>query len=170
MTDTRDPLVISVGIIEGGTAFNIIPEQVRLVGTIRTHDPEFRIEIREKLKNVVNGICSSFGASAKIVINPGAPVNYNNPELTGWAVNVMNRVFGEDKVHLRRPSMGAEDFAYYSLKIPAYFYSLGVRNEAKGYIHPAHNPRFIADENSIEYGVEAMTNLVLNFLKSKEKF
>ena len=170
MTDTRDPLVITVGIIEGGTAFNIIPEKVRMVGTIRTHDPEFRIEVREKLKNVVSGICSSFGAGAEVSIYPGAPVNYNNPELTGWAVNVMNSVFGEDRVHLRRPSMGAEDFAHYSLKIPAFFYSLGVGNKEKGYTYSVHNPRFIPDETSIEYGVEAMSNLVLNFLKSKEKF
>jgi len=170
MTDTRNPLVISVGIIEGGTAFNIIPDKVKLVGTIRTHNQELRGKVKKMLKKVVTGICNSMGAEAEIAIYPGAPVTYNNPELTEWSVNIFKDVFGEEKVNISEPSMGAEDFAYYTLEIPAFFYWLGVANKEKGYVYPVHNPKFKADEGAIEIGVEAMCNLVINFLKGNRKF
>ena len=170
MTDTRIPFVISVGIIQGGTAFNIIPEEVKLVGTIRTHDQELRKDVRQKLRDVVSGVCRTYGAAADITISPGAPVTFNNYKLCDWSVNILKNIFGENRIFQYPPSMGSEDFAAYSQVIPAFFYWVGVANKEKGYIHPVHNPKFIADEGSIEIGVEAMTNLVLKFLASKVKF
>jgi amidohydrolase len=170
MTDTRIPVVISVGIIQGGTAFNIIPEQVKLIGTIRTHDQKIRNEVKNKLKNVVNRVCSAYDATADITISPGAPVTFNNYKLCDWSVNILKNLFGEQKIMEIPPSMGSEDFAAYTLKIPAFFYFIGVANQAKGWTYPVHSPKFIADEDSIEIGVEAMANLVLKFLGSSEKF
>ncbi len=170
MTDTRIPVVVSIGIIQGGTAFNIIPEEVKLVGTIRSHDPVLREKVHLMVRKIVKGICESAGASAEIKIIPGAPVTYNNPDLTEWSVNILKKVFGEDKINTKLPSMGAEDFAHYSLKVPAFFYSLGAGGREKGYIYPGHNSKYMIDEDAIEVGVEAMVNLVICYLNSDKKF
>jgi len=170
MTDTRVPLVLSVSMIHGGTAFNIIPEDVKMVGTIRTHDRNIRTRIHKLMDQVIKGICDSAGATYTLRINQGAPVTYNHPKLTDWSVNILQQVIGKGRIIKTEPVMGSEDFAYYSQKIPAFFYFLGVSNNQKETHFPLHNPYFCADEKSLAVGVEAMVHLVLNYLISEETF
>ncbi len=170
MTDTRLPLVVTVGTIHGGTAFNIIPEEVKLVGTIRTHDMGLRDEVHEMIKQITEGICSGLGCTADVSVRKGGPVTYNNPELSAWSEQVLKNVFGENNVFQDIPAMGGEDFAYYSQKIPGFFYWLGSGNREKGWTAFPHNPKFIIDEESIVKGVEAQVNLVLNFLNSSKTY
>jgi len=170
MTDTRKPVVVSVGMFQGGNRSNIIPMDARLVGTVRTHDQENREKVKELMEQIVSGICSSYGAEYEFNYRFGAPVTFNNHELCQWSAGVRQDVLGKEKVQQVLPSMGAEDFALYGQKIPAFFYWLGVRNESKGYTAPIHNPKFSVDEDAIPVGVEAMTNLAITFLNSDKKF
>ena len=170
MTDTRIPFVVSVSMIHGGTAFNIIPEEVKMVGTIRTHDQTIRKRVHALMRQVIRGVCLSNGATFELNIHPGAPVTYNEPSLTQWSVGVIKDLIGEKKVIEVPPSMGSEDFSFYSQQIPAFFYFLGVSNSQPKYQYPVHNPNFCADEGSIPVGVESMVNLVLRFLSSTEQY
>ena len=170
MTDTRIPFVITVSTIHGGTAFNIIPEEVKMVGTIRTHDQAIRKRVHALMRQVIKGVCLSNGTNFELNLHSGAPVTYNEPRLTQWSVGVIKGLIGEEKVFEAPPSMGSEDFSIYSQEIPAFFYFLGVSNDQPEYQFPVHNPYFCADEGSIPLGVESMVNLVIEFLASKEKY
>ena len=170
MTDTRIPFVVSVSMIHGGTAFNIIPEEVKMTGTIRAHDQEVRKTVKTMMRQVIDGVCKSMGATFELNIHEGTPVTYNEPGLTRWAVDILGGLLGESRVFEVPPTMGSEDFASYSQRIPAFFYFLGVSNNKKEYQFPVHNPYFCADEGSIPVGIESMTRLVLSFLGSDKTF
>jgi amidohydrolase len=170
MTDTRTPFVLSVSTIHGGTAFNIIPEEVKLVGTIRTHDKAIRARVHKLMDQVTAGVCQANGAEYTLNIREGAPVTYNHPGLTDWSVNILKELLGDRRVFSMPPVMGSEDFSYYSQKIPAFFYFLGISTADKKTHFPAHSPYFCADEGSIPVGVEAMTQLVLSYLNSDVSF
>ena len=170
MTDTRTPFVLSVSTIHGGTAFNIIPEEVKLVGTIRTHNKAIRARVHKLMDQVIAGVCQANGAEYTLNINQGAPVTYNHPGLTDWSVGVLKEFLGDKLVFSMPPVMGSEDFAFYSQKVPAFFYFLGITTADKKTHFPAHSPYFCADEGSIPVGVEAMTQLVLSYLDADVAF
>ncbi len=170
MTDTRTPFVLSVSTIHGGTAFNIIPEEVTLVGTIRTHDNDIRSKVHRLMEQVIAGTCQANGADYALDIRPGAPVTFNHLELTDWSIHVLKKLLGESSVILMPPVMGSEDFAYYSQEIPAFFYFLGISGPDNKTRFPVHSPFFCADEGSIPVGVEAMVHLVLEYLDSEDVF
>lgn len=170
MTDTRIPLVVSVGMLQAGNRSNIIPEDATLVGTVRNHDQVTREKVRDLMEQVVSGICSAFNAEYDFNFNYGLPVTYNGPDISDWSANVLKNVLGENRVIEVLPSMGAEDFSYYGHHVPAFFYWLGVRNEELGYTAPLHNPHFNSDEDAIPVGIEAMVNLGFEFLNSSEQF
>ncbi len=171
MTDTRTPFVLSVSTIHGGTAFNIIPEEIKMTGTIRTHEKAIRNRVHRLMDRVIKGVCEANGAEYTLDIRPGAPVTYNEPGLTSWSVGVLRSLMGERRILEMPPVMGSEDFAYYSQEIPAFFYFLGItdlKNKATSF--PAHSPYFCPDEGSIPVGVESMVNLVLSYLESDQTF
>lgn len=170
MTDTRIPFVLSVSTIHGGTAFNIIPEEVKLVGTIRTHDQDIRSRVHKLMDQIIAGTCQANGADYTLDIRPGAPVTFNHLELTDWSISALKNLLGKPSVILMPPVMGSEDFAYYSQKIPAFFYFLGISGPGADTRFPAHSPFFCADEGSIPIGVETMVHLVLEYLASEANF
>jgi amidohydrolase len=171
MTDTRIPLVLSVSMIHGGTAFNIIPEEVTMVGTIRTHEQDIRSRVHDLMERVIAGVCAANGADYTLDIDPGAPVTYNHPGLTEWSVGVLRDLVGENRITSMQPVMGSEDFAYYSREIPAFFYFLGITDPTdQSTAFPAHSPDFCPDEGCIPLGVEAMVSLVSRFLRSDVRF
>ena len=147
-----------------------LPEEVKMVGTIRTHDQAIRKRVHALMRQVIKGVCLSNGTNFELNLHSGAPVTYNEPRLTQWSVGVIKGLIGEEKVFEAPPSMGSEDFSIYSQEIPAFFYFLGVSNDQPEYQFPVHNPYFCADEGSIPLGVESMVNLVIEFLASKEKY
>ena len=162
--DVREPLLISIGIIEGGNQFNVIADRVRLLGMIRTLSPDTRASAPAKIEEVVRGISQSFGASYSLKVTPGAPVTMNHPDLVQVAVPVLQAVLGKDNVLLQKPQMGAEDFACYAERVPGFYYWLGVRNQSKGITEMLHTPRFDVDEACIQVGVNVMSQLVARYL------
>src|SRR5262249_38419578 len=117
--------VITIGSIHGGFAPNIIPEEVKLVGTIRSMTTQWREYAHKRINEITEGICAAMGASCEVLIDKGYPVLRNEPSKTQFAEECARRLFGEEKVFTAERLMGAEDFAYYLEKVPGTFYRLG---------------------------------------------
>ena len=166
---TEAPAVITIGIIRGGVRENIIPDEVQLLGTIRTLDPEARKEIHERIRNTAQRIAESAGATAEVKIRLGNPVTVNDRELTERAVPILERIFGRDNVLTVPPLTVAEDFARYQQKIPGMFFFLGVTppDADPATTAPIHSPLFFVDEKALIVGVRSMSQLVLAYLSSE---
>jgi len=165
--DVRDPLLISFGVIQGGNQFNVIADEVRLLGMMRCLSPEIRRTAPARIEELVRGITGSFGASHSLKITPGAPVTMNHPEMVKRAVPVLETAVGKENVLLQKPQMGAEDFACYAERVPGFYFMLGVRNESLGITEMLHTPRFDVDEACLSVGVHAMSSVVLECLGSR---
>ena len=162
-----EPVVISVGKIEGGSARNIICDQVMMKGTARSLNREVAMRIPKLLKEIAEGIAQSAGASARVSYQTGYPVLINPPEATGFARNTTTRMLGKDAIYeIPHPLMGAEDFAYYLQKIPGSFLRLGTRNPKKNAIYLWHHPKFTVDEEAIKIGSSVLAGLAIDFLNS----
>lgn len=166
---TKEAAVISIGIIEGGVRSNIIPEEVNLTGTIRTLDYDMRAAIIEKIKHTATTIASSSGASAAVVIHDGYPITYNDPNLTSQMLPTMQRVAGTENVKLVQALTGAEDFAFFSEKIPGFYFFLGgmPKGQKVSEASPHHTPGFFIDESGMKLGVKTFCNMVVDYGNSK---
>lgn len=161
----QDPAVITIGSIHGGTAQNIIPEEVSLSGIIRTMRSEHREYVKERLVEVVQGICTAMRGNCEINIEESYPCLYNDDKMLDLIENSGKAIIGEENIKkLEKPSMGVESFAYFSMERPAAFYFLGVRNEEKGIIHPAHGSLFDIDEDALPIGVAIQCKSAFDFL------
>ena len=163
--DTLDPLVISVGSIHGGNRFNIIADEVKLEGTVRTLNEDVRRRVQQLMRETLAGVTSAYGASFDMEYEEGAAVTYNDPQLVEETLPTMRRVLGESNVLAPRPQMGAEDFSYFARVIPGFYYFLGVGNEAKGITAMWHTPEFDVDEESLVVGVKVMASVLLDYLQ-----
>ena len=150
------PSVLSFGRIEGLGATNVIPDEVKLEGTFRTMNEEWRSEAHSKIKSQSEALVKSMGGNIDIDIQVGYPYLENDPELTQSARKKAIAMLGEENVVDLPLRLTGEDFAYYSQKIPATFIRVGVRNESKGIIHPVHNKRFDIDETAIATGMQTL--------------
>lgn len=160
-----DPAVITVGTIHGGTAQNIIPEEVTISGVIRTLRTEHRAYVKQRLVEVVNGITSSMRGSCEIKIEESYPCLYNDDYMITLVESSAKEIIGLEAIEtLDKPSMGVESFAYFSMEVPSAFYFLGVRNEEKGIIHPAHGCLFDIDEEALPIGVAIQCKAAFDFL------
>ncbi|RYV02984.1 amidohydrolase [Shewanella sp. OPT22] len=166
---TKAPAVVSFGAINGGVRSNIIPDEVELIGTIRTFDQAMRKDIKKRLGEIVTNAAATLGATATTKIDDGYPVTVNNPELVAKMRPVLATVVDEGK--LIEPSLitGAEDFSYYALETPGLFFFLGVTPPDQDLKNVAsnHSPHFYADESAFKIGVEAMTKLAMTELNVK---
>jgi amidohydrolase len=162
--DTTEPLVISVGSIQGGNRYNIIADEVKLEGTVRTLNEDVRKRAQALMRETLGGITSAYGASYEMLYEEGAAVTYNDPRLVEETLPVMRRMVGDNNLVTRKPQMGAEDFSYYQKVIPGFFYFLGVGNRAKGITAQIHTPEFDVDEESLVIGVKTMANVLLDYL------
>jgi amidohydrolase len=162
--DTSDPLVISVGIIEGGNRFNIIADEVKLEGTMRALNDDVRKRAQGLMRETLDGVTKANGASFDLKFEEGAALTYNEPSLVEETLPTIRRIIGTNNVVSRKPQMGAEDFAYYQRVIPGFYYFLGVGNQAKGITAQIHTPEFDLDEESLVIGVKVMTNVLLDYL------
>lgn len=160
-----DPIVITVGSIHGGTAQNIIPEEVKISGIIRTMKSEHRNYVKKRFKEVVEGIVHSMRGDCIIDIEESYPCLYNNDDILNLLENSAESIIGKENIKkLESPSMGVESFAYFSMERPSAFYFLGVRNEEKGIINPAHGSFFDIDENAIPIGVAIQCKIAYDYL------
>ena len=150
------PCVLSFGRIEGLGATNVIPSEVKLEGTFRTMNEEWRTRAHELITEYSKGLIESMGGTMELEIRKGYPYLENDPALTAAARERLQHQLGEDNVVDLPLRLTGEDFAYFSLEVPATFIRIGVRNEDKGIIHPVHHPRFNIDERAIEVGIQTL--------------
>jgi len=162
--NTQEPLVITLGSIHGGNRFNIIADEVKLEGTMRTLNEEVRAKAMEMMKQTLAGVTSAYGAGYELEFGSNNAVTYNNPALVEATLPTMKRILGEKNVTTPLPQMGAEDFSSYQKVIPGFFYFLGVGNKSKGITAMIHTPEFDADEQSLVIGVKLMSNVLLDYL------
>jgi amidohydrolase len=163
--DPVEPLVVSVGIIQGGNRFNIIADEVKLSGTVRAHSENVRRRVPELMREILGGITAAHGASYTLDWDSRAPMVLNDPALVNETLPVMKRVLGEANVTPLPPFMVSEDFAFYQQVIPGFFYFLGVGNKSKGITAGWHTPEFDADEDSLVVGTKVMTNVLVDYLE-----
>ena len=161
-----DPVVITVGSIHGGTAQNIIPDEVVLSGVIRTITYEDRIYCAKRIEKLAKGICTAFRAEAEVLIEDRYPCLYNEDSIVDIVKESAEDILGkENVVEQENPSMGVESFAYFAKERPSAFYFLGTRNEAKNTDKPAHSSLFDIDEESLPLGVALQCDIAYEYLK-----
>jgi amidohydrolase len=167
--DATDPAVISIGRIAGGIRSNIIADEVRLEGTVRTLSETNRSKIQKLMEDTVKGITFSFGADYAFSYRRGSPPVYNHPQLAKILVPTLHEVLGEGNVGEINPQMVAEDFSAYCQKIPGFFFFLGVKPPEQESMAPLHNSLFNPDERSISVGIKVMCHLLFDSLKHQSR-
>jgi len=163
--DPLQPSVVTVGIIQGGQRFNIIPGKVHLEGTVRTYDAEVRDTVQRRMNEILDGVTKAYGAHYELDYARGTPATINDPELTAMMVPTIERVLGADNVIEIPPTMGGEDFAIFASDVPGFFYRLGqVKPGTTSGGH--HTPTFMADDASVPVGMRVMANVLVDFLEA----
>ncbi len=167
--DPIEPAVISVGYIHAGKAFNIIPEQAELGGTYRYLNEKTGAIIRDRLKEIVLNTCKAYGAQCNINVEDKSPPLINDKQAVDFARKTIGEMLGEEKVIEAKPSMGGEDFAFYTQKVPGAFIILGTGNPEKGTDKPHHSPYFDVDEDVLYIGTAIHAALAYSYLSQREK-
>jgi amidohydrolase len=168
---TKEAAVVSVGKIDGGVRSNIIPEEVNMIGTIRTLDTAMQRQIHEKIVTIATNIAESQGATAEVKIEKHVPITFNDPALTGKVIGILEKVAGEDNVRVTVASTGAEDFSFYANEVPSFFFFLGGKDPKVNALDAPqhHTPDFAIDESGFVLGVRTFCNLVFDYPKIAKK-
>jgi len=164
--DPLEPIVVTVGSINGGTTNNVIPDFVDLSGTVRTLNPDTRNRIEEVMKRIIGGVTSSAKGSFSLIYKYGYPILINDKEVTKRVIKSARGIVGDDHIVEATQTMGAEDFAYYLQKVPGTFLLLGIYNEKLGNIYGVHTSKFRYDESVLPYGSAVMAQSALDLLKN----
>jgi len=166
MNITKEPSIVTVGVFHGGVRHNIIPEEVKMEGTIRAFDEEQRNEVHTHVKRIAEMIAQAGGATAKVHIHRWYDVTVNDPALTDWSIPTLGRMAGEENVQVVDKVCGAEDFSFYQKEVPGFFYFIGctARDKDVSKAAPNHSPRFYVDEECLKLGVKSLSALALDWL------
>jgi amidohydrolase len=166
---TISPVIITVGKIEGGVRFNIVPEELLMEGTIRTFDTAVQTDVHRRMIRTATKIAEASGATATVNIETRTEVTYNNPELGSMILPSLEAAAGKNKIIIMDWTTGGEDFSYYGDKAPAFFFFLGGmppgQNPEKAAAH--HTPDFIIDDSNLYVGVKAFCQIVFDYGKIK---
>jgi amidohydrolase len=166
MNITHEPSIVTVGVFHGGVRHNIIPDEVKLEGTIRAFDEKQRDELHGHVKRITEMIAQAGGATANVHIHRWYDVTVNDPALTEWSVPTLERVAGDGNVGVVDKVCGAEDFSFYQKHVPGFFFFVGCtppdRDAATA--APNHSPRFYLDEDCLKLGVKSLASLALDWL------
>ncbi|MFN2442432.1 MAG: amidohydrolase [Thermoanaerobaculia bacterium] len=166
LDSTIAPSIVTIGRIHGGVRNNIIPDEVEMLGTIRSLDAGMRTEIHERVRRTAEKVAESSGAVADVKITRGYPVTWNNPELAEQMLPTLRRMAGDDRVLSGSASLGAEDFSFFQQEIPGLFIWVGTRppgiNQADAPSN--HSPLFLVDESGLLLGVRTLSNLAVDYL------
>jgi amidohydrolase len=154
--DPLKPVVVTVGSIHGGDAFNVIPSEVTLGGTIRSLDPALREELPGRIRRLLEGIAEATRTAAEVEVEQRYPVTVNDPALVRLVAAAAAAVVGPERVVEHPPGMGAEDMAYVLHRVPGCYFFVGSANAARGLTAPHHSPRFDFDEEALAIGLEVM--------------
>lgn len=160
------PTVLTFGRIEGLGATNVIPGEVKMEGTFRTFDESWRTQAHQLIREQAEGIAKAYGGECIVTIENGYPALINEPVLTEKSKKAAIEFLGEDNVIELPIRMTAEDFAFYSQKVPACFYRLGTRNESRGIVYGVHHPKFDIEEEAFKTSVGLMAWLAVSELKA----
>ncbi len=152
----HQPSVLSITSFHAGTTTNVIPNEVKLMGTFRAMDEGWRFEAHEHIRRITENLVESMGGTADLHIDIGYPSVYNNEALHEAVVPLAGSYLGASQVEETELRMGAEDFGYYSQQVPGCFFRLGVMNKEKGITSGVHTPTFNIDEAAIETGMGLM--------------
>ena len=155
-----------IGTVEAGNRYKIVPEEVRMTGTVRTFDPQMRRETHRRVEQTATRIAESAGAVAEVRISDGTPVTWNDPALTSAIIPSLERVatggFDPNVAH----TTTAEDFSRYQEKVPGVFAFLGINPAGTdpASAPPNHSPRFFVDESALVTGVRALASVAVDYL------
>jgi amidohydrolase len=169
MDITKEPSVVTVGVFHGGVRHNIIPDEVKLEGTIRTFDEAQRDEIHAHVKRISELIAEAGGARAAVHVHRWYDVTVNDPQLTEWSIPTLARIAGADNVNVVDKVCGSEDFSFFQKEVPGFFYFMGCTPPERdaGKAAPNHSPRFYVDEACLKLGVKTMSALALDWLAAQ---
>jgi amidohydrolase len=156
--------VVTVGMIRGGEAFNVIPPQVNLSGTIRTYSPEVRETVTRRMREVIEGVASAHNATAELEIALMTPAVINDAGVTEVVRAAAEAVVGPENVFSGERTMGSEDAAFFTREIPGCYVFLGSANAERGLDAPHHNPRFDFDEDALPLGVAILMQALAHYL------
>lgn len=163
-----EPAVVTVGKISGGTAHNIIPGKVEMIGTVRTFSEDTANMIKDRIEAIVKGITESAGASYTFEFDFGYPAVINTDWATDVVIKTASEIIGEDQVQLLDdPIMAGEDFAFYQQHFPGVFFFLGSGREETGSTHTWHHPQYNIDEECFKTGAALMASLVFQPIPRK---
>ncbi len=154
--DPFSPSVLTISSFQGGYTTNVIPSEVKLMGTFRAMDEQWRFKAHELIRKVTTELVHSMGAEVDVHIDVGYPTVYNNEQLNEYSRKIAEDFIKKENVEETEVRMGAEDFGFYSQKIPGCFFRLGTANKAKNITAGVHTPKFNIDENAIEIGIGIM--------------
>jgi len=157
-----DPSVLSITSIQGGHTTNVLPSEVKMMGTFRAMDETWRFKAHDIIQQITRDTAQAFGAEAEVRIDVGYPFVWNDPDLSSQAMHLASLYAGQDQVEETELRMGAEDFAFYAHRVPACFFRLGTGNAQKGITHNVHTPQFDIDESAIEHGMGMMAWLAVS--------
>jgi amidohydrolase len=163
---TLAPAVVTIGLIQGGVRFNIIPDSVVLVGTVRAFNEEMRRDIHERIRRTATGIAQSAGATADVAITLGNGVTVNDSALVARMTPSLRRIGGDSGVAAAQLTTTAEDFSAFARRAPGMFVFLGVTppGAVNDTVAANHSPRFFADERAMPVGVRALASLAVDYL------
>ncbi|MGD8882902.1 MAG: amidohydrolase [Desulfobacterales bacterium] len=165
-----DPAILSFCMVQGGTASNIIPDEVTLTGSIRTLNPDKREALADALDEAAQGVARTSGGTCRLTVKREYPSVFNHPELTAEFKRSAAKIVPADKViDLQTPSMTGEDVAYFHQKVPGVHWLLGTANPALGFTHPLHSPFFDFNEEAMPLGAAIQACCAVDFLNNRQK-
>ena len=167
---TQNPAVVTIGAIKGGIRYNIIPDHVEMLGTLRTFTPEQRLAILGHMKRIIENTAAANGATAQLTVEPGSdPVLYNDPALTKQILPTLQRVVGAGHVKETNVITASEDYSFFAQKIPSVFFFVGITPADQDPLQAPsnHSDFFYLDERGIPVAMHAMTQVVLDYLESR---
>lgn len=169
---TQNPGVITIGMVRAGVRSNIIPESSEMVGTLRSLHPDDRLFMIAAMEEIIENTAKAMGVEATLTLPMSAnyPVTYNDPNLTGRMVPVLNALAGAGNVHLGKPQMGAEDFSFFAEEVPGLMLFLGGRpsDVAPEDAAPHHTPDFFIDDSGLNLGVRVLIGMSLEYMRNHE--
>lgn len=161
--DPTEPAVLTIGRVQAGSTYNVIPAKAEMVGTVRSFSRETAMLIKQRMEQILKGVSESFGGSYTFAFNEGYPAVMNHEGSTEHVVSVAQSLFGNESVsEMAKPIMAGEDFAFYQQEIPGAFYFLGVQNEETDSGWSWHHPRYNIDEKAFLTGSALMAGIALN--------
>jgi amidohydrolase len=166
---SREPAVVTVATIHGGTRKNIIPDQVEMTGTIRTFDEGMRQDVHARIKHIAESIAEANHAHADVKVEKAVPVTVNDPALTEKMLPTLKRIGGDGGSRPHQRVMVAEDFSYFQEKVPGLFYFVGItpKDQDMAAAAPNHSPRFYIDESGLLQGARSLAALAVDFLSAR---